>query len=135
MEQSKLKGVQDALHAVEQQMRARHFGVALDLAYQAANKFPDVRSVDVKLGEVLKTCKEFEKALGVYRRVHERTQEAGGSSEIGLLVGIARCHVRLAQFSGPPRHQMPPLVHYSKKGAHPFTRDFRHFFVSHGRNF
>ncbi len=99
MEQSKLKGVQEALHAVEQQMRARHFGVALELAYQAANKFPDVRPVDLKLGEVLETCKEFDKALGVYRRVHERTQEAGGTSEIDLLVGIARCQIRLAQFS------------------------------------
>ena len=99
MEQSKLKGVQDALHAIEREMRARRFGLALDLAQQAAHKFPETRPVEVKLAEVLETCKEFEKALGVYRHVHEKTQTAGGTSEIGLLVGIARCQIRLAQYS------------------------------------
>ena len=99
MEQSKLKGVQDALHAIDREMRARRFGLALDLAQQAANKFPETRPVEVKLAEVLETCKEFEKALGIYRHVHEKTQAGGGTSEIGLLVGIARCQIRLAQYS------------------------------------
>ncbi len=99
MDQSKLRGVQDALHGIDRELRARRFGVALDLAYQAKNKFPEIRSVEVKLAEVLETCKEFEKALGLYRHVHEQTQAAGGTSEISLLIGIARCQIRLEQYS------------------------------------
>jgi tetratricopeptide (TPR) repeat protein len=97
MEQEKLKGIKDALRGIDQQMRTRRFGVAMELAYEAAQKFPETRAIEIKLAEVLETCKEFEKALNLYRHVHEKTQSGGGSSEISLLIGIINCLIRLAK--------------------------------------
>ena len=91
MENQRRKAISDALHGIDEELRARRYGVALELAYQAAHQFPETRPVDVKLAEVLETCKEFEKALGLYRHIHEETQKGGGKSEISLLVGIVNC--------------------------------------------
>jgi tetratricopeptide (TPR) repeat protein len=98
MEQKKFKTIKDALHGIDQEMRARRFGMALEVAYQAARQFPETRAVEIRLAEVLETCKEFEKALALYRHVHEKTQKAGGTSEISLLIGIANCQIRLSHY-------------------------------------
>jgi tetratricopeptide (TPR) repeat protein len=98
MEQKNVKAIKAALHEIDKEMRARRFGVALDLAYQAANKFPDTLPVTIKLAEVLEVCKEFEKALALYRHAHEEIQTTGGTSDIGLLVGITNCQLRLSQY-------------------------------------
>ncbi len=98
MENQRRKAISDALHGIDEKLRARHYGVALELAYQAAHQFPETRPVDVKLAEVLETCKEFEKALGLYRHIHEETQKGGGKSEISLLVGIVNCQIRLSRY-------------------------------------
>ena len=99
IDERKVRAIKDALAEIDEKLRVRHFGVAMDLAYQAAHKFPDVRPVEIKLAQVMETCKEFEKALGLYRHIHEETQKAGGSSEIFLLTGIANCQIRLSQYS------------------------------------
>ncbi len=93
------KSVDQGLKRIDAEMRARRFGIAMQLANELASAYPQNRPVELKLAETLETCKEFEKALSVYRHVHEETQKAGGKSEIGTLVGIARCQIRLKQFS------------------------------------
>jgi Flp pilus assembly protein TadD len=70
----------------------------MEAAYEASNRYPEARPVQVKLAEVLEVCEEFEKALGLYRHIHEETQARGGSSEIMLLIGVASCQIHLGQY-------------------------------------
>jgi tetratricopeptide (TPR) repeat protein len=91
--------IKESLQSIDREMEARRFGHARDLAYQAANRFPETRPIELKLAQILEACKEFEKALGLYRHIHEKTQAAGGKSEINIVVGIANCQIRLGQYS------------------------------------
>lgn len=93
-----LKAIKEALEEIGREMDSRRYGSALQFAYEAVRKFPGMRPLDLKLAELLETCKEYEKALGLYRHIHEETQKGGGKSEINLLVGIANCQIRLEQF-------------------------------------
>lgn len=99
MNMQNVRAIKEALQKVDEHLEARRFGLAMEAAYDAANRFPDVPAVDLKLAVVLETCKEFEKALGLYRHVHEETQKSGGSSDIGILVGIANCQIRLGEYT------------------------------------
>jgi Flp pilus assembly protein TadD len=85
------------LQKIEALLGSRQFGLALELAYEISNRYPEARPAQIKLAEVLEICKEFEKARGLYRHIHEETQASGGSSHITLLVGIANCQIRLGQ--------------------------------------
>lgn len=91
-------GLKEGLQKIDDLLSSRQFGLALEAAYETSNRYPEVRPAQVKLAEVLEVCKEFEKALGLYRHVHEETQTAGGSSEITLLTGIANCQIHLDQY-------------------------------------
>lgn len=92
------RGLKEGLQKIDALLRSRQFGLAMEAAYEISNRHSEARPAQVKLAEVLEACKEFEKALGLYRHIHEETQAAGGSSEITLLIGIANCQIRLAQY-------------------------------------
>ncbi len=93
------KSVDQELKRIDAELRARRFGVALQLAYKLANAHPQTRAVEIKLAQTLEACKEFDKALTLYRHVHDETQKAGGKTDVAILVGIAQCQIRLNQFS------------------------------------
>lgn len=93
------KEISEALRRIGGEVQKRAFATALRYAYEAANKFPQVRAIELKLAEVLETCKEFEKALGLYLHIHEETQKSGGKSEIEILIGISNCQIRLKRYS------------------------------------
>jgi tetratricopeptide (TPR) repeat protein len=94
-QKDKATGVPEALNAIDAEIAARRYGAALDLAYQAVHEFPDTRPLDLKLGFLLETCKEWQKSLNVLRHVHELTQKGGGKTEVGVLIAIAHCLLRL----------------------------------------
>jgi tetratricopeptide (TPR) repeat protein len=92
------RGLKEGLQKIDDLLSSRQFGLAMEAAYEISNRHPEVRPAQVKLAEVWEVCKEFEKALGLYRHIHEETQASGGSSEITLLIGIANCQIRLGQY-------------------------------------
>lgn len=93
----KFKSIDAALQAVDKEVGLRRYGAALDLAHKAVNEFPHQRKVEMKLAQMLETCREFNKALAVFRRVHDETQKAGGKTEIAVLVSIGNCMIRTGE--------------------------------------
>jgi tetratricopeptide (TPR) repeat protein len=88
----------DALQAIDKALEARQYGEALDMAYKAVNEHPETRVLELKLAVVLETCREWAKALGMFRHVHEKTQAGGGKSELFVLTSIANCQIRLGEY-------------------------------------
>lgn len=97
MDKVVFKSVPEALEQIEAQLRIRRYGPALELASSAATQFPETRVLDVKLGQLLEVCKEWEKGAMVLRHVHTKTQEAGGKTELPVLVSLANCLLQLGQ--------------------------------------
>src|SRR5438105_1267171 len=94
-DQHKNAAIAAALKNIDTEIEARRFGNALDLAYKAVHDFPETRPLDLKLGFLLETCKEWQKAVNVLRHVHEHTQKGGGKTEVAVLISIAHCMLRL----------------------------------------
>lgn len=83
-----------ALDKIASEFNARRYAAALDLAFKAVNQFPRTRVLELRLADLLYTCKEYSRALGMYRHVHEETQRSGGKTEVQVLVQIADCLLR-----------------------------------------
>ena len=83
--------VQKLLDQVQQLEKERRYPAAMEMAQQAFRKYPNNRAVAVVLGHMLEVCKEYGQALHLYQTVHEETQKAGRSSELGLVVSIGWC--------------------------------------------
>jgi len=86
------------LAKAENLKQERKYGSALNMMHDIAYRYRDVRSVDIKYAELLEICKEYEKALGLYRYIHEQTQQGGGKTEIDILIGIGNCQIHLDKF-------------------------------------
>lgn len=87
--------IKSGLEEVEKLEKDRHFGVALDKIAQLVKKHPQVLAVDTKFAKLLEICKEYEKALIVYRNIHEKIQKSGGKSDISIVIGITNCQIKL----------------------------------------
>lgn len=89
--------VNDALQEIERLEAARKYPAALDLAQQSLRKFPGTRPLAIKLASLLEICKQFDQALGLYRRLQEESKEEG-KTELKVPLGMARCLIRKAQY-------------------------------------
>jgi len=91
--------IQKLLKEIDVESKVRKYAKALELAYKATSEHPGVRALELKLAEILETCKEWQKALNIYTHVHTQTQAGGGQSELPLVVSIAHCMIRLDDYA------------------------------------
>ena len=76
----------------------KEYGPALEAAQAGLRKLPRARPIAKKLAALLEKVQNYPQALGLYRQLHEETQQAGGKSELDVLLGIGRCMLRTQQY-------------------------------------
>jgi predicted Zn-dependent protease len=77
---------------------ARQFSEALARVHASVKKFPRSRDLAIKHAELLYICKLYDQSLTLFSNLHKVKQDAKEKTELSILVGIADCQVKKAQY-------------------------------------
>ncbi len=88
----------DAMREIEQLEAARKYPQALAQAKLAVKKIPRSRPLLIKLAALMESCKQHDQALVLYQRMQEAVQKEGGTPNLQVSLGMARCQIRKSQY-------------------------------------
>lgn len=94
---NKMNDIETILDHIKRLEAERKFPAALELAQQSMRQHGRSRPLAILRGHLLETCKLHKQALPLYRGLHAEGQKTG-KTELPVLVGMARCLFKTAQY-------------------------------------